>query len=88
MFRVTVGSKPAKTIGELDGRQKERMDHIVDVLSLNPWPARDFDLSKISGLEDCFRIRTGQFRVCYHVDTMKREITIYRFERKGETTYK
>ena len=88
MFRVLVSSKPSKAIKGLDGKQKERIDRIVEVLGLNPWPARDFDLSKIAGMEDCFRIRDGQFRICYHVDTASREITIYRIERKGDTTYK
>ena len=88
MFRVLVSPKPSKAIKELDAKLKERVDNIVNTLILNPWPARDFDLSKIAGMEDCFRIRTGQFRICYHVNTDISEITIYRFERKGETTYK
>jgi mRNA interferase RelE/StbE len=88
MFSISVGKKPAKAIRDLEPKFKQKIKDALDMLQINPWPAREYDLSKIEGLEDCFRIRIGDYRVCYHVNTDIKEITVYRFERKSDTTYK
>ena len=88
MFSVFIGKKSNKTLQELEDKTKDKINTLFEVLAINPWPAKDFDLSKIEGMADCFRIRIGKNRVCYHVDTNLKEVTIYRIELKSETTYK
>ena len=88
MFHVLIGKKAQKVFDELDRKIKSKFLSIFEVLELNPWPAKEFELPKIEGLEDCFRIRIGKHRVCYHVNTELKEITIYRIELRSETTYK
>lgn len=88
MFVVLLGPKPRKFLEQLDEKTKNRIFLLFEVLESNPWPARDFDLAKIEGLEDCFRIRTGKYRICYHVNTNSKGITVYLIEQKSETTYK
>ena len=88
MFQVFIGKKANKALQDLDDKARSKFYQLTDVLAINPWPAKDFDLSKIEGLEDCFRIRIGKHRACYHVNTNLREITIYKIELKSETTYK
>jgi len=88
MFQVTLGNKPRKFYNELDEKTQKRINVAFEVLETNPWPAKEFDLTKIDGLDDCFRIRIGKHRICYHVNTEANEISVYRIERRSETTYK
>jgi mRNA-degrading endonuclease RelE of RelBE toxin-antitoxin system len=88
MFGILIGKKANKILQNLDEKTKIRFDQICEVLTANPWPAKDFDLSKIEGMEDCFRIRIGKYRICYHTDTNLKEITIFKIDLKSETTYK
>ena len=88
MFLVFVGKKPQKFFNELDEKTQKRLIEFFAVLELNPWPAKEFDVVKLEGLADCFRVRLGKFRTCYHVNVDAREVTVYRIERRSETTYK
>ncbi|MBI2079238.1 type II toxin-antitoxin system RelE/ParE family toxin [Candidatus Micrarchaeota archaeon] len=88
MFQVLIGKKAKKLFEDLDKKTKDKFLIAFNVLEVNPWPAKEFDFSKIEGLQDCFRIRVGKYRICYYVNTDIREVTIYRIERKSETTYK
>lgn len=88
MFQVTLGNKPKKFFNELDEKAKNSLKAAFTVLETNPWPAREFDLRKVEGLNDCFRIRIGKHRVCYAVNTETKEVTVYRIEKRSETTYK
>ena len=88
MFRVLIGKKPQKLFEKLDTKTQARIVSLFSILEANPWPAKEFDLDKIEGLNDCFRIRVGKFRVCYHVNTDLKEVTVYRIEQKSETTYR
>lgn len=88
MFQVLLGKKAKKSFEDLDEKIRVKALAIFDVLELNPWPGKEFDLSKIEGLQDCFRIRIGKYRICYQINTDAKEITVYRIELKSETTYK
>lgn len=88
MFRVLLANKPQKFLSNLDKKSKDRIFSLFSVLESNPWPAKEFDLAKIEAMDDCFRIRIGQYRICYHINTESREITVFRIETKSETTYR
>lgn len=88
MFHVLLGSKPRKEFQKQDEKTRKKFKALFEALEANPWPAREFDLAKIENMTDCFRIRIGSHRLCYHVNTNKREITVYRIERRSEKTYR
>lgn len=88
MFQVLLGPKPKKAFEELDDKTKNKIMHVFETLEVNPWPAKEFDLSKIEAMENCFRIRVGKYRICYHINSDIKEITVFRIELKSETTYK
>ncbi len=88
MFNVLLGRKPRKFFEALEDKTKERLRELFKTLETNPWPAKEFDLRKIEGLNDCFRIRIGKYRVSYEIDNNSKEITVYRLERRSETSYK
>ena len=89
MFEVSIGKKPRKFLEEeTEEKPRQKILALFDSLALNPWPAKEYDLTKLEGLEDCFRIRIGRYRVCYHINTEIKEVTVYRIERRSETTYR
>lgn len=88
MFQVFLGRKARQTFERGDARIKRKMRAVFETLELNPWPAREYDLAKLQGLKDCFRIRLGKYRICYTVDEAAEEITVYRIERRSESTYR
>ena len=59
MFQVLLGKKAAKFLKELEEKTQSRIKSLFEVLEVNPWPAKEFDLTKIEGTDDCFRIRIG-----------------------------
>ncbi|OIO21259.1 hypothetical protein AUJ17_02910 [Candidatus Micrarchaeota archaeon CG1_02_47_40] len=84
---VFLGNKAKKAYEHLDAKTKAKIYSLFEVLSTNPWPARVFDMSKIHGINDCFRIRIGDYRIYYRVNAGRGEIEVYNIERKSETTY-
>lgn len=88
MFKVDLGNKPKKFFKQLDQKTQDKFRELFSVLELNPWPAKDFDLTKLAGLNDCYRIRVGKHRICYNVNTETQLVTVYRIERRSETTYR
>lgn len=88
MFQVLIGKKPRKFYCQLELKLQKKLQGLFEILEINPWPAKEYDLAKLQDLKDCFRIRLGQFRICYHVDAEAKEITVYRLERRSEKTYR
>lgn len=41
----------------------------------------------LKGLDNCFRIRIGPYRVQYQVDEKKKEVVVFKISRRDETTY-
>ena len=44
------------------------MLELVSALKVDPIPYRAYDVSRLQGREDTYRIRLGGIRVVYHVD--------------------
>ena len=88
MFEVLLAKKPRKFFEQSDDKTRKKLLELFSVLEVNPWPAKEFDVTKLEDMNDCYRIRIGKQRVCYHVNTDLKEITVYRIEKRSETTYK
>lgn len=87
MYQVTLGNKSKKFFKGQDEKTREKLRSVFETLEKNPWPAKDYDLSKIAGMSDCYRIKLGKLRVLYHVESDSSEIVVYRIERKTDSTY-
>jgi mRNA interferase RelE/StbE len=57
---VLIHTKIAKKIKVLPKIHLEKFAKLIDVLSLNPFPWKDYDFKKIEGTEDTYRIRFGK----------------------------
>jgi mRNA interferase RelE/StbE len=64
MFSIEFSSRAKK---EYDKLKNKRIDKILKTLVLDPVPAKKFDVKKLRGIKDTFRIRLGSIRIVYTV---------------------
>lgn len=88
MFEIRFSNKAEKAINKCDKKLRKRLKELFEKLSQNPVPAREYDLRKISGEEDTYRIRLSSFRITYTVYWEQKKIRIIKIERRKESTYK
>jgi len=77
-----------KDYENLEEKIRARINGLIEILKDIPVPFRFFDVSKVAGRKNRFRIRIGKFRVIYHIEESERRIYILQIEQKDETTYK
>ena len=68
LFEVRFNNQPKKAIKKLDEKIKKRLHSLFLVVEREPVPAKSFDLKKIAGSSETYRIRLGCFRVEYFVE--------------------
>ncbi len=67
---------------------RARVEDLFKVLEQEPVPAAfHYDLRKVEGEGDTYRIRLSSYRVVYLVLWAEHIVRIGRIERKSETTY-
>lgn len=88
MFTIFYSNNAEKFIRHCGEKIKARIKELSILLQSDPIPSNDYDLRKIGGEKDTYRIRLSSFRVTYHVDFDERVIRILQIERRDESTYK
>lgn len=79
-FKVIIHKKVEKTLESLTPKHLEQFIKLIDNLEINPFPWKNFDLTKIEGAEDTYRIRFGTYRVVYYVDKEQKTIHVLKFD--------
>lgn len=77
--------KISKVLEKLTEKEREIVKHILS--SLLKGENKGFDIKKLKGREDIFRVRKGKLRVIYRMNENKK-IFIIAIERRSEKTYK
>lgn len=88
MFEVRFSNNAEKAINKCDKKLRKRLKELFDALTQNPVPAREYDLRKIAGEEDTYRIRLSSFRTTYTIYWEQKIIRVIKVERRKESTYK
>lgn len=88
MFEIRFSSQAEKFIKKCDSKLEIRLKELFEKLQQNPVPAREYDLRKIAGEEDIYRIRLSSYRAVYCVYWEQKIIRVIKIERRGESTYK
>ena len=70
-----------KDLLNIDHQQIPRLIKSIESLATNPFPTR---YRKLQGTNKLFRIRVGDYRVIYQVDTNKDFLTIYYVRHRRE----
>jgi mRNA interferase RelE/StbE len=73
MFRVIYGRKVYKDLDPIPDRDVERITDVFKALAQNPRP---MGCEKLSGHPSWYRIRRGDYRIVYAMDSKSRVIKI------------
>ena len=79
MFVVELSQRAKKELEFVDGRVREALEH----LKLDPVPAESYDVRKLTGSKDNFRIRIGKIRILYTIIWSDKIILVSRIEKRG-----
>lgn len=63
MYKIVVHKEVAKKLKYLN-----KFALLLETLKANIIPWRDFDLKKIEGVEDIYRVRIGVYRIIYFIE--------------------
>lgn len=74
-----------KALEKLSPKEREQIKHILIQLAAGSFT--NFDIKKLKGRDDIFRIRKGKLRIVFRKDK-KRGVFILAIERRKEMTYK
>jgi len=83
MFKVEAKKKALKTLERLNRERKNRIKEVILTLKSDPIPFRKFDVAKLRGYENTYRIRVGDLRIVYEVNWDERRILIHFIEPRG-----
>jgi mRNA interferase RelE/StbE len=79
-FELIWRSSAERELRGLDYQYIPRIAHAVGLLAADPFPPQ---CRKLQGTEQDFRIRVGDYRVIYQVDTKARVVTICRIRHRA-----
>ncbi len=66
-----------KFIESLDKKLKSKLEILFKILKINPLPFREYDLKKLKGVENFYRIRIGKIRMIYEIKELEHKIYIH-----------
>lgn len=87
MYSVFVKPKAKKHLDKIDEKYRNRIKTAINFLSLQQIPFKDYDVKKVAGIENTYRIRIGVFRFIYTIISEKKTIIVLKIERRDEHTY-
>jgi len=81
MYRIVFTNSAAKEFRGLSKQLQQRIRLAIDGLQENPRPD---GVKKLSGHNDLYRIRVGQYRVVYEIDDEVRVLTVTRVRHRRD----
>jgi mRNA interferase RelE/StbE len=67
LFQVIISRRAKKSIEKLPESYKQRIIELLLVFRDNPIPAEYYDVKKLKGYKDTYRVRIGDIRIIYEV---------------------
>lgn len=83
MFLIKTSKKVEKSIDKMPDFYRKDIREAIAALMEEPVPAALYDIRKLSGGEDSYRIRIGGIRISYTVFWELKEIHIFEIEWRG-----
>ena len=77
MFKIRFKSRVLKSAKKLSKKEKGRVKEVINTIEFDPLPFRKYDIQKLSGHQDTYRIRIGRVRITYEVDPKERLIIVH-----------
>ncbi|MGH9878140.1 MAG: type II toxin-antitoxin system RelE family toxin [Nitrososphaerales archaeon] len=76
MFTVILSNRASRKIKKLPQPYLSRIKELLITLRENPIPTTTFDVAKMKGTKDTFRIRIGDIRIIYSVSWNDRSVYV------------
>jgi mRNA interferase RelE/StbE len=67
LFQVITSQKARKAIRKLHEHYRRRIIELLLIIRENPVPAEYYDIKKLKGYTDTYRIRIGDVRIIYEI---------------------
>jgi len=87
MFKVEAKKRTLKNLKRLSEERKNKIKDVITTLKSDPILFRKFDVAKLKGYENTYRIRIGDLRIVYEVNWDEKGILIH-FIGPREKAYK
>lgn len=86
MYQVTIRSQAEKHFSRLPKNLQERLVKKLKQLEEDPFQ-KGLDIKKLAGTEKSYRLRVGELRIIYQIDTSLKEIIVADIDFRRTTTY-
>lgn len=80
-FKIYWKGSSEHDLKRIDKQYITKILNIIESLADNPYPVKS---RKLQGSESSYRIRIGDYRVIYQIDTKKKVIIIYHIRHRKE----
>ena len=87
LFLVLLSNKAEKQLKDIEKKMRKRIEELFEVLENAPVPAKEYDIRKIRGEANAYRIRLSRFRITYVVFWKDKAVRISKVEMRSESTY-
>jgi len=88
MFEIYLSNAALKALKDFDTRIAEKAKKAILTLKISPLPIKEYDIKKVEGTDDIYRIRISRHRIVYRIDWSKKEINIIKIDKRNEKTYR
>jgi mRNA interferase RelE/StbE len=75
-FIVKTKGKAFKKLEKFPKSIRRRIEELILILKENPLPYLKFDLVKMEGYENTYRVRIGKVRIIYRIDFKNKTIEV------------
>jgi len=77
IFSIKIKKHALKYLKSLDKKRKSRLSELISTLKTDPVPFKAFDVAKLKGYDNFYRIRLGDLRIVYEVLWKEKRIVIH-----------
>ena len=80
MYEIVIHKKFIRKLREMERPSLDKIANLMEILKTDPIPWKNFDIRKIQGEKDMYRVRIGKYRLIYFVDKNTKMIHILKIE--------
>ena len=76
MFKLSLKRRAVRFLERADARREAELMALLTALKENPVPVKAYDVSKLEGYENVYRVRLGDILVVYRVVWRERLVSL------------
>jgi len=77
VYELKPSKDAIKFVEKLNVKLKGKLETLFKALKLNPLPFKEYDLKKLKGYKNYYRIRIGKIRIIYEIIELEQKIYIH-----------